>query len=117
MMEELRSNEQLQLFPVVRPSVYSLFKTIEDNFADFHAANPHVYHNIRLMAHQAKAAGRKKIGMKLIFERMRWEYYISTERPEAEFMLNNNYTSRYARLLMENDSELAGMFETRSLKS
>jgi len=112
---EQRTVDQLQLFPV-KP-VHNLFKTIDDHFADFHGENPHVYENIKRIAYQAKAAGRKRIGMKLIFERLRWEYFIRTDRPEAEFMLNNNYTSRYARLLMANEPELAGMFETRILKS
>lgn len=113
----MEQNSQLQLFPIVRSSIPSIFKTIDDHFADFHGENPHVYENIKRIAYQAKAAGRKRIGMKLIFERLRWEYYIRTDRPEEEFMLNNNYTSRYARLLMANEPELAGMFETRILKS
>jgi hypothetical protein len=108
--------DQLQLFPVIKP-LFGLYQSIEDAFLEFHRNNPHVYHNIRVIAFQALAAGRKKIGMKLIFERLRWEYYIATERSEAEFVLNNNYTSRYARLLMENEPELAGMFETRKLKA
>jgi hypothetical protein len=34
-----------------------------------------------------------------------------------EFKLNNNYTSRYARLLMEREAGLSGLFATRELRA
>lgn len=37
--------------------------------------------------------------------------------PDEQWKLNNNFTSRYARLLLENEPELEGLFEIRSLRS
>ena len=89
-------------------------KDMEHNFRKFDRENPYVYETLRRLAYQAKKAGRKKIGMKMLYERARWEFYInSTER---EYKLNNNYTAFYARKLMDENPELEGMFETRRQK-
>jgi hypothetical protein len=34
-----------------------------------------------------------------------------------DFKLNNDFTSRYARLLMQSEPELDGFFEVRELRS
>jgi hypothetical protein len=91
--------------------------TIEEAFDEFHRANPHVARNLRYLALQAVHAGRKRVGMKFLFERLRWEYFLKIEHDENAFALNNNFTSRYSRLLMKEDPELAGVFEVRGLKS
>ena len=106
--------EQLDLFPLTQTS--SKDKTIAEAFDDFHCANPHVYRNLRFLALQAVRAGRRKLGIKLLFERLRWEYFVNTAHAD-DFSLNNNYTAYYARMLMDNEPELAGMFETRIMKS
>lgn len=87
---------------------------LEEDFSRFHAANPHVYQALRQVALHAARRGRK-VGIKAIYERVRWEYQVETSRQEDAYKLNNNYTSRYARLLMENEPDLAGFFETRRL--
>ena len=86
--------------------------SIDESFMRFHAANPHVYRALRQVALHAAARG-KRVGMKAVYERVRWEY--SVETAGDPYQLNNNYTSRYARLLMENEPQLAGFFETRRL--
>lgn len=106
---------QLDLFEMVQVS--SKDKTIDEAFEEFHGANPHVFRNLQMLAFQALRAGRKKIGIKFLFERLRWEYMVKTNRPENEYALNNNFTSRYARLLMETYEDLDGLFETRTMKS
>lgn len=88
---------------------------IDSAFIDFHRANPHVYDALVRLAKQAAAAGRTKVGMKMLFEVLRWEQFLVTSDPD--FKLNNNYTARYARLIMEQEPELAGIFEVRSLRS
>lgn len=109
----VETQDQLELFDIV-PASSGL--TIEEAFEEFHRNNPHVYRNLRYLALKAVRAGRRKIGMKLLFERLRWEYFLDTKREEGDFALNNNFTSRYARLLMQNEPELAGRFETRELR-
>jgi len=85
--------------------------SIETRFNLFHKANPHVYRMIRQIALDLKLTGHKRMGMKAIFERLRWLYMVQTKGDV--FKLNNNYTSHYARLIMAQEPELAGFFETR----
>jgi hypothetical protein len=106
---------QLELFEIKRVGVRPA--GIAEAFREFNSLNPHVYRNLKVLAYQALRAGRKKIGMKFLFERLRWEYAIKTDRPEGEFKLNNNFTSRYARLLIDQEPDLADLFEIRELKA
>ena len=90
--------------------------TIETEFLKYHRANPHVYQMLVKLARQVKASGRKQYGIKSLFERLRWHMDFET-KSVAPFKLNNNYTGRYARLLMEQEPELRGIFITRELRS
>jgi hypothetical protein len=89
--------------------------TIDEQFRDFHEANPHVFNNLRTLALRLKQQGRTRIGMKMLFEVLRYQYLVHTEGDS--FRLNNNYTSRYTRLLCEKEPSLDGLFEKRSLRS
>jgi hypothetical protein len=87
---------------------------LDVRFAEFHDANPHVYDALVRMARQWKRAGRESCSIKMLFEVLRWEIGITTSGDL--FTLNNSYTSRYARLINANEPDLAGIFETRSLR-
>jgi hypothetical protein len=93
------------------PAPNSITSGPVDKFFHFHRQNPHVYQGLEKFALMAKQAGKKKWGIKGIYERLRWETEIETGGDG--FKLNNNYTSRYARLLMEKNEELEGFFEIR----
>lgn len=97
--------------PPLREPDYSDAQTTEERFAAFHAANPHVYDSLRDMALTLKAQGSRQYGMKALFEVLRFNNALRTQGDA--FKLNNNYTSHYARLLMDEVPELAGFFETR----
>jgi hypothetical protein len=84
-------------------------------FAAFHAAHPEVYATLARLARVALARGRSRIGIKRLWEVMRWDLDVGED--DGEFKLNNNYPSRYARLLMRQERDLAGLFETRELRS
>jgi hypothetical protein len=104
--------DQLELIEIHIPSYHGL--TQAEAFMAFHEANPHVYDNLRRLALEARRRRpHEQIGMKHLFEVLRWEYKIKTERPEKEFRLNNNFTASYARALMIGEPKLAGAFETR----
>jgi hypothetical protein len=75
----------------------------------FHAANPHVYVQLRALAVEAQRAGRTRIGIAALFERLR----ATTETHGDRYRLNNSYRGWYARRLMKTEPELAGLFETR----
>jgi len=104
--------KQLDLLPIEGVEQQ---ETIEETFEMFHEYNPHVYDLLLDYALTVKRAGRK-VGMKAIFERLRWDYLVHTNS-NSGFKLNNNYTSLYARKLMDNEPELEGFFETRERRS
>lgn len=83
-------------------------------FNAFHKRNPHVYLAIVAIARHLKQEGWKKAGMKMIFERLRWKYAMKTRGDKWNF--NNTYTAHYARLVMAQEKDLAGFFETREKK-
>ena len=85
-------------------------ETIHDRFLSFHEANPDVYREIVQLARQAKRSGRDRWGIKGAFEVLRWSRLQTTGE---QFRLNNNFTSMYARMVMQNEADLGEFFETR----
>ena len=63
----------------------------------------------------AKAHGETRVGVKALFERLRWSYNRATVGDS--WRLNNSYTSRYARLIAAERPDLAPLFETRKLRA
>jgi len=90
-------------------------QTIEQAFRAFHELNPHVYDELVVLARGLVRAGRERIGIKMLFEVMRWHYALRTVGDD--FKLNNNFHSRYARLIDECEPDLKGVFELRELKA
>lgn len=86
--------------------------SIDAAFHRFNLENPHVRILFCGFAFELLLRGRSG-SAKLIFERMRWEYLVSTT--DVDFKLNNNYTSRMARLAMDTYPSLRGFFELRVL--
>lgn len=102
------------LLPTVEPSANgNKHASIEERFNAFHAANPHVYAALRRLALQMRRAGHKQWSTKGAFEVLRWQYAMLTTDASG-FKLNNIYTAPYARLLMQQEPELSGFFETRN---
>lgn len=91
--------------------------TRAEKFEDFHAHNPQVFAELEKLAQVMIRKGRKKIGIGLLFEVLRWEFYMNTDDPNSEFKLNNNLRSHYSRLLIERHPELEGALEIRALRS
>ncbi|SFU70456.1 hypothetical protein [Alicyclobacillus macrosporangiidus] len=90
--------------------------TLDQKFQQYHQDNPHVYETLVRLARQMKARGHRRIGIKMLWETMRYQLMLDTLDPEG-WKLNNNYPSRYARLIMSQEPDLAGIFETRELRS
>lgn len=82
-------------------------------FAEFHQANPSVYEDLVTLARRAHRAGAERVGMKMLFEVLRWERFIKGSKDVEGFKLNNDFTACYARLIMAREADLAGLFETR----
>ena len=93
-------------------------RSIQERFVRFHSRNPDVYEALCTLARRAKRAGRSTIGIGMLYEVLRWEWII-TGLPDSaeEFKLSNDYRSRYARLIMDDEEDLDGIFNLRSLRS
>lgn len=100
----------LELFPLTEPT-YQPQMTLAERFAEFHSQNPHVADALERLAEQWLAAGNRKVGMKALFERLRWESGIRTEG--SAYVLNNSWTAFYSRLLLDRRPEWAGRITTR----
>jgi hypothetical protein len=86
--------------------------TAQEKFLAFHEANPRVYEAFVRLARMWVASTRgRKIGIGALTERVRWELSLATTGDE--FKINNNHRSFYARLLMVQEPDLAGIFELR----
>ncbi|MGI0148620.1 MAG: hypothetical protein ACREDF_03695 [Thermoplasmata archaeon] len=88
---------------------------IQRAFEEFHALNPHVYDTLVRLARRY-AEKHRKAGIGHLWEVMRWQMFVETTGDE-EFRLNNNWKSRYARLIMAREPDLDGLFEIRELRA
>lgn len=79
----------------------------------FHEANPAVFEELRSIALGLVAKGHKHFGIRLCWEVARWQRMLKTTDTESAWKLNDHYHAFYARLLMEREPELAGVFELR----
>ena len=91
--------------------------TIEEQFNAFHDTNPVVFYELVQLADELLLHGYTRGSMKMLFEVLRWERMLATDDPSSEFKLNNNYTSHYARLVVQTYPRFEEFFETRNLRS
>jgi hypothetical protein len=88
-------------------------KSVFARFCRFHNANPAVYELLRDLALRATVKrGRTKIGIAMLFEVLRWEFYLKADENE-EFKLCNDYKAPYARLLMKQEPQLKDIFNLK----
>ncbi len=91
--------------------------TIEHRFREFHQANPHIYENLVRMAKTWRERHpNRRLGIRMLWEAMRWDFAMRTD-PLDEFKLNDNFPSRYARLIMQQEPDLDDVFELRKLRA
>lgn len=82
-------------------------------FEEFNKANPHVYRTlVRLAREWVNETGARKLGIKSLYEVARWRLAIETS--DAEYRLNNSYTAFFARLIMQREPDLDGLFDLRA---
>jgi 4-amino-4-deoxy-L-arabinose transferase-like glycosyltransferase len=89
--------------------------TIQERFDAWLSANPDVYPTIVSLAREAKAAGKRAIGMKALWEVARWTLSMRTRGDDYRW--NNDYTSLMSRLVQEREPDLRGLFEVRRRRS
>ncbi len=83
-----------------------------ERFDEYDRTNPHIYSMFVRFAKEAAASGRKRAGVALIIERMRWETTISARYDD--FKINQNYAAFYARKFMQDYPQYLGFFTLRS---
>ena len=90
----------------------TLFNTTNlERFLAFHAANLHVYVELRRRA-LAMRLVRETYSIRTIGESVRHDFDVRTQR-EDEFRMNNNHFPFYAVLLMAREPILRGFFARR----
>jgi len=93
-------------------------RSIEERFRKFHEANPQILAELMKLARRARARGVARLGIRMLWERLRWQLTVETYDPAGTpFKLNDHYHSRYVRLLCEQDPELGRLFELRELRA
>ena len=85
-------------------------ETVEDRFLEFHDENPDVYAELVELARGVLRSGRTKWGIKAALEVLRWSRLQT--RGEV-FKLNNSFAPLYARMVMDRNPDLAGLFSLR----
>lgn len=88
-------------------------RDLQQQFDDYHGANPEVYELFKQFAFSAISTGRQVFSVATIIERIRWEANVMIDRTD-EFKINNNHKPFYARKFMEDYPEYAGFFRIRS---
>lgn len=96
------------------PTSLDLFPlSIQERFDKFDKANPKIFGLYKKFAFKFLATGKKKCGISLITERIRWE--VTVETTGKDFKISNDFRSRYARKLMSEVPELKGLFNIKQL--
>lgn len=101
------------LAPLVTPE-HEERATIDERWAAWSAANPWVMDALERLAGDWLAAGHSRIGVKALWEVIRWQYGQTTG---DTFKANNDFTSRAARDLLARRPEWADRIETRALRA
>lgn len=90
---------------------------IDERFEEFHSKNPQVYAELVRLARIARAGKHGRIGIRMLWEVMRWNLLYQTQDQSSSYKFNDHYHSRYARLIQNNEPDLRGVFELRRLRS
>lgn len=90
--------------------------SLQARFTAWLDANPRVYGEVVRLAREWRAVhpGRP-CGIARIFELLRWDMEMRAHDGVAA--LNNDYRAPMARLVMQREPDLAGVFETRARRS
>ena len=91
--------------------------TIQDRFEAFHRLNPWVLYALETLTADYLEGGHRRIGIRMLWEVLRWEYNRATKDPSSTFKVNDHYHSRYVRLLVERHPEWESVFATRTLRA
>ena len=103
----------LDLYPLDVPE-HEPEASISERFEAFHAANGHVLTAIARLFDDVRAHGGDRFSVKAAFEILRWQGMRTTGQP---YVLNNDFTAPYGRLLADEYPHLAPMLRLRERRA
>lgn len=101
---------------LVRPQ-YEADLSIQERFAVWHSANPWIFQALVRLAKDLRNRGQQRVSVKMLVEILRWSFIRVSEQDAPHLRINNSFSSRYVRMIVENVPELADAFETRELRA
>lgn len=112
--------EQLEGLPMFAPPEDDRAKlerdaTIDGRFRLFHHDNPHIYRILEERVAALAARGARRVGIAALVEQLRYDPTVKTDG--HDFKVNNDFRSRYVRLLEQRHPEWAPLFKKRELTS
>ncbi|MFD4394375.1 hypothetical protein [Kitasatospora sp. NPDC058478] len=90
--------------------------SIQERFEHFHSVNPWVLTELERLTAECVEAKFAKVSLGMLFELVRYSYGRAT-LGDDDFRLNNDFRSRYARLLIDLHPEWAPRIEVRALRT
>lgn len=90
-------------------------RSIQESFLAFHRDNPEIFALFHRFAEELRRAGRKRYSADAIIQRIRWHMAVEVVS-EDDFKINDHYSSRYARMLIDVYREFDGFFNLRRLR-
>ncbi|MEV4741776.1 hypothetical protein [Streptomyces sp. NPDC049555] len=105
---------ELPVAPLRHPEPAGGEVSIQRRFEAFHELNPWIAEQLEVLTADCLQHGSRRVGIGMLFEVLRWQYGRATAGREP-WRLNNDYRSRYVRLLIERHPEWVDIFETRRL--
>ncbi|WP_327356307.1 hypothetical protein [Streptomyces sp. NBC_01304] len=106
---------ELPIAPLRHPEPAGKGVSIQERFESFHQLNPWILEQLEKLTADCAERGLRRIGIGMLFEVLRWQYGRAT-RGEP-FKLNNDFRSRYVRMLLSRHPEWLLLFETRELRT
>ncbi len=88
---------------------------LQAKFDKFDRENPQVYKKLVELARQAKARGKNKVGIEMLYNVLRWYTFLNT-KADSDYKLSNNHKAFYARKIMAENPDLDGIFNLRPSK-
>ena len=109
------TGKQLNLLDEATPAQLKKSGMLEESFWKFHKKHPGVYEVLVRLARQwrERRGTKAKIGIGALYERARWEVAIQSLVTQDPPKLSNNHRAYYARLILAENPDLAGIFQLK----
>ncbi len=90
-------------------------RSIAERFAQFHRQNPQVWSEFERLALMLISKGRSHYSADAILHVIRFNRALTTTANDNGFKINNDFTSRYARMFTDRHPQHADFFQVRKL--